>query len=202
MNRSLKKVAVTGGLSSGKTSVCRILEALGAYVVESDEVCHRLLQTSPHVIEAVLALLGPDVVGPQGLDRSEIANKVFNHFELLHSLESVLHPLIYEEIDRQYAQCVEDGTHLLFAVELPLLYETGMEGHFDRVLAVFAEREICERRYLTEHVDLKDYERRMQRQLAVEIKMKRADLVIVNNGSMEELRERTHDVFETLTKCK
>src|SRR5262245_55950333 len=100
----LKKVAVTGGLSCGKSSVCRIFKELGAYVVSADDIVHQLLTPQTKPGQQVIELMGSDIVVDQHIDRSKIAKKVFGNLKLLKSLEQILHPAVRHEIDKKYQQ--------------------------------------------------------------------------------------------------
>ena len=88
----LKRAAVTGGLSCGKSSVCRILSELGAYVVSADKIVHQLLSSDANLGQEIVHLLGPSVLVNQTLDRSRIAHIVFHDSELLKALEALVHP--------------------------------------------------------------------------------------------------------------
>lgn len=199
----LKKVAVTGGLSCGKSSVCQLLKELGAYVISSDEVVHLLLSPETKVGQRVIELLGPDIVVKGRIDRSQIARKVFGNETLLRSLENLLHPAVTAEVEKQYALIEYSGRYPLFIVEVPLLFETDSNRFFDVNVAVVAEPEICLQRFiLNKGYDKSEYEKRMARQLAIQEKAKLADYVIANNGNREELRENVKALFAHLHKEK
>ena len=93
------KIAVTGGISSGKSSVCRIFEKLGAYVVDADDIVHDLLKNNLDVRDEIVALLGDDVVVDGEIDRKKIAQKVFTNRASLVALEKIVHPLVYGKIN-------------------------------------------------------------------------------------------------------
>src|SRR5580700_5876146 len=95
-----KKIAVTGGLAAGKTTVCQIFKELGAYVVSADEIVHQLLSPGTTVGQQVIKLLGSDIISGQELDRKKIAAKVFFQRDLLHLLEEIIHPAVFDEIER------------------------------------------------------------------------------------------------------
>ena len=120
----LRKIAITGGLSCGKSSVCRIFKELGAYVISADEVVHQLLSPTTNLGRQVISLLGADIVVDKQIDRSKIAKKVFKQPALLQSLENLLHPAVRDEIEKQYQQIANQPSPPLFVVEIPLLFET------------------------------------------------------------------------------
>lgn len=196
---TLRKIAVTGGLSCGKSSVCRFFKELGAYVVSSDEIVHRLLSPNTNLGQEVIKLLGDDIIVNGQFDRSIIAKKVFNHQTLLLSLEKLLHPAVLNEIENQYKQIKDKPNIPLFVAEIPLLYEIAGENKFDSVVAVWSEPELCKKRLKEATGCLDDeYDRRMARQLSQDEKVKRADFVIRNNGSMENMRTAATAIFNKM----
>jgi len=177
------KIAVTGGLACGKSSICAFLKELGAYILSADEIVHQLLFSDINLGKEIVALLGEDVQGSQGLDREAIAEKVFKDPQLLKRLEELVHPVVLREIKRE----AEKTKVPLFVVEIPLLFETGAEKYFDYTVVVVADEQRCHGR---SSFDDEEYDRRMARQWKIEEKRKKADYVIENNGSLEELQEQ------------
>lgn len=196
----LKKVAVTGGLSCGKSSVCRFFNELGAHVVSADAIVHQLLLSPKSSLgQQVIALLGTDVVVNDQIDRGRIAKKVFNHPALLKSLEKLLHPAVKSEIDKQYKQVNTRGNVALFVAEIPLLFEVSAETGFDVVIVVQAPDEICRQRFkaATGYGD-QEYDRRMAQQLDPAIKAQRADYLIQNTGNLDEMRQKVAQLYYKL----
>lgn len=186
-------------MSSGKSTVCRFLADLGAYVIDADEVVHRLLSPDTAVGRKVIDLLGLEILVEGQLDRAKIAKKVFSQPLLLHSLENILHPAAREEIAMRYQQVTREQKYPLFVAEISLLYEAGWEKDYDRVIAVVADPAFCRQRFLGKTKGaLEDYEKRMQRQLLPEEKAARADDVIVNNGDRAQLRSAVEKLYPTL----
>jgi len=199
---TLKKLAVTGGLSCGKSLVCRYLRELGAYVVDSDRIVHQLLTPDTDLGKKVIELLGSGVVVDNAFDRARVARKVFLNPKLLRSLENILHPPVYEEIERQYHELNNKrDAATLFVAEIPLLFETGGERYFDKTIAVVADRESCWDRYRKQTgYEREDFNRRMVRQLRQREKAEKADHIIYNNGSEAELRQEVNKLYRSLAK--
>lgn len=196
---TLKKVAITGGLSSGKSSVCRILSELGAYVVDADAISHRLLSPDTPLGKEVQRLLGSDVVVNGHFDRAEIADRVFTRPILLSELEEILHPAIRAEISQEYQRVNQEGRYPLFVAEVPLLYESHWEQDFDVVVAVVTDATLAQRRYeLKQQDNGADFDRRMKRQWSPERKAERADYVLNNNGSQLQLMHNVKTLFFNL----
>ncbi len=195
----LRKVAVTGTVASGKSSVCRILEKYGAYVVSADNIVHEFLKSDKNLNRKVIQLLGSDVVVGKNIDRAEIAKKVFSNEELLQKLEMVIHPEVKKELERLYKAAVARGEHRFFVAEIPLLFECGWEESYDATIAVLANKEICKQRFLSQNKGGEDqFDRRNRRMLSPEEKARRADFVIINEGSLENLEQQVKSTITLL----
>lgn len=196
----LRKVAVTGGLSCGKSSVCRFFKKFGAVVVSADDIVHRLLSPETDLGRKVIQLIGSDIVFNNQIDRSKIAEKVFNQPSLLRSLEKIIHPAVNEEIKKQYIQANQQEIGKLFVAEIPLLFEAGMENFFDTIITVLSDPLISQRRFQeATGKSEEEYVRRSVQQMHIQEKARRSDYVIVNNGSLEELENETHKLMEILS---
>lgn len=194
----LKKVAVTGGTASGKSTVCRAFQNLGAIAVDADAIVHELLSSDADLVQQIIRLLGNDVLDNGKLSRRLIADKVFKNPEILHALEKLLHPAVLRKIDQVYKSACQSGKTGLFVAEIPLLYEIGADASYDTVIAVLSEPGECRKRFReTGHPDA-EYERRMKRQWQPEEKAKRADYVIRNNGSIGDLRRQAAELYNIL----
>jgi dephospho-CoA kinase len=188
-------VAITGGIGAGKSEALYAFQKAGAATVSSDEIVHHLLRTDPEVREALVAELGEGIVDDAGgIDRERVAEIVFADREKLDFLESVLHPRVAAEYLRwreQLAGLPEPPR--VCVTEVPLLYESGAEERFDRVVVITAPAKLREQR---RRVRRDDRERRL---LPDAEKVKRADYAYVNTGSLEELDAWVGGVMAELT---
>ena len=176
-------VGLTGGLGAGKSEALRLLGELGAATLSTDAVVHELLATD-ELRDQIVARLGPDVVSDGALDRSAIAARVFGDDEARAWLEGLLWPRVGERVATWRAEVGDDRVAV---VEVPLLFESGMENVFDRTIAVVADEEVRERRAAARgHASLAE---RAGRQLPQAEKAERADYTVQNDGSVTELRE-------------
>ncbi len=187
----LRKIAITGTVSSGKSEVCKILKNLsGTKVISTDEIVHRLLSQDRTLIQQVIELLGHDVFENHQLNRSLIAKKVFNDPKSLKALEELLHPRVFEEVVRE-GQLAEEANVSLFVVEVPLLFEANFAFYFDKTVAVVANKALREER----SSDLKFFDQRSSFQFTDEQKAYLADNVIENNGTLEQLKFQVLSLF-------
>ena len=187
-------VAITGGIGAGKSETLAAFARQGAATVSSDQIVHELLRR-PEVREAVVSRLGNGVVGPDGeLDRGAIATVVFNDPESLAWLEELLHPLVSAEylVWREQLAGLPDPPRVC-VTEVPLLYEAGAEGRFDRVVVVTAPTKLRRARSAVAT------EERDQLLLPDAQKLERADYAYVNTGSLAELEAFVATVMADLT---
>jgi dephospho-CoA kinase len=199
----LVKIAVTGGLACGKSSVCRFFKELGAYVISADEIVHQLLSPKTTLGQKVIKLIGSDIVINNQIDRSQIAKKVFNQPQLLKALEELIHPAVREEMENQYQRVKELQLASVFVAEIPLLYETGGERFFDYTVVVMADEGECQKRFEKSTGYGKDeYKKRMERQMSVTEKARRADYVIVNDGTLEEIKNNVLNIYQLVNRSQ
>lgn len=191
-------MALTGGLSCGKSTVCRILKELGAYIVSADEIVHQLLSSQTDVSQKVVKLLGKDILVDQNIDRSKVAKLVFQSPGLLKALENIIHPVMYAEIEKLYRQQTESRNKPpLFVAEIPLLFETNAEKNYETTVAVIANKEICLKRFkASTKYGEEEFIRRSSRQLSPLEKAERADYVIMNNSSLADLEQTTKELYQ------
>lgn len=196
-----KKIALTGSLASGKTLASRYFKDLGAYVVNADEIVHHLLTPKTDLGKKIVKLLGEDVVVKNEFDRTRIAKKVFLHPKLLRSLENILHPRAYEEIEREYDNYQKQkNPPLLFLAEIPLLFETEGQRFFDTTITVVADQEKCWDRYRKQTgYEREEFNRRMARQLPQHVKAAKSDFIINNNGTEKELKKSIEQIYKDLS---
>jgi dephospho-CoA kinase len=189
-------VGLTGGLGSGKSEALRALGELGAATLSTDAVVHELLG-SDELRELVVARLGDDVAPGGALDRSRIAERVFGDEEAREWLEGELWPRVGRRV-AEWRQEVDglDPPPLAAVVEVPLLFESGMDGAFDCTIAVVADEDVrAERAGARGHASVTE---RAGRQLSQEEKAGRADFEVRNDGTLEELRETLSRVLARL----
>jgi dephospho-CoA kinase len=188
-------VAITGGIGAGKSEALAAFARHGAATVSSDEIVHHLLRR-PEVRDAVVVRMGNGIVGDDGeIDRGALATVVFNDRTALAWLEELLHPLVAAEyltwrdrlggLAEPPAVCV---------TEVPLLYESGGDERFDKVVVITAPSKLRRARSL---VATDDRERRL---LPDREKVERADYSYVNTGTLQELDEFVASVVHDLTE--
>lgn len=190
-------IGLTGSVSAGKSEALAALGRLGAATISSDAVVHELL-AGDELREALVERWGPDVAPGGELDRSRVAEIVFRDPDELNWLESQLHPRVGQAIAEWRAGL--DPAAELAVVEVPLLFEAGMEGAFDAVLAVTAPLELRSER--AEGRGLGELEGRDGRQLAEGEKAARSDFVVSNDGTIADLEAKLEALLPELISAR
>jgi len=188
-------VAITGGIGAGKSEALYAFQKAGAATVSSDEIVHHLLRSDADVKAAIVRELGEEVLDEVGgVDRKRVGAIVFGDREKLDFLEKLLHPLVAAEYLRWREQLAELPNPPQVAVtEVPLLYETGGDKRFDKVVVISAPAKLREQRRRVTRDD------RDQRLLPDREKVKRADFTYVNTGTLDELDAWVAGVMRELT---
>ena len=192
------RIGLTGGLASGKSTVLRTFAAQGATVVDADALARTALGPGSPLIPAVVALLGESVRTSEGeLDRRRIADLVFASPELRTGLEALVHP----EVLRGMAEAVrraERASESFVVIDVPLLYEIGIEADFDRIIVVWCRRESQLRRAIERGMERSDAEARLDAQMSLDEKRDRADHVIDSETSLATTEEQSRLLLDRI----
>lgn len=176
----MKRVAITGGIGSGKSTVCRALSAIGgAPIYDSDLRAKELMNEDPHIREQIIALFGAESYTPEGLNRPHIASQAFSSPELLAALNAAVHPRVVEDFEH-WAESRE-GEYVI--LESALLFTSPLTGHYDLAVVVDAPVEMrIERCVRRDGASAEQVARRIAAQMPAEEMRKRADVVIEADG--------------------
>ena len=174
------KIGITGTIGSGKTTVCDYLRSLGFYVFDCDKCNKELLQKGNKGYLGVLKLF-PEVFDGQELNKQKLADIIFNDKNKKTSLEALLHPLIIEELQNESTKVDP------FFAEVPLLFEANLEYLFDHTLLIVCDEDVAIKRLQERNIDYSEAKRRINNQMDVSNKMKRASEIIYNNSTLSSL---------------
>lgn len=172
------KIGVTGGIGSGKTSVCRVFNVLGIPVFSSDAVAREIMDSDHMIIDKVKSIVGKDVYSSGVLDRGELAGLIFNNANLLHEINKIVHPLVFYHFN-QWVKTVSAPYSIM---EAAILIESGASKLVDRIITVVAPVEerierVVSRNKLTREQVLD----RIKNQVGDEEKIRLSDYVIYNS---------------------
>ncbi len=186
------KVALTGGIGSGKSTVADFLDELGAYVIDSDQLARDVVERGTPGYEAVLAAFGDGILANGEIDRAKLAEIVFKDATARATLESIIHPLVRDAAEKMVKSLPADA---VLINQIPLLVETDGAKRFDFVITVSADEDIRRRRLIER--GMKDYEitKRLAAQVNDGAREAIAHSVIRNNGSIDELRHVVEELW-------
>ena len=185
-------VALTGGIGSGKSAVAEFLEECGAVIFDSDQLARDVIERGTEGFEAVLAAFGDTVLTDGEIDRSTLAEIVFQDENQRKKLEAIIHPLVREAAESLMKKLPTDSVVIN---QIPLLVESNGAKRFDHVITVSASEELRRQRLLQR--GLKDYEitKRMQAQVDDAAREEIADSIIKNEGSLEDLERIVENLW-------
>ncbi|HEY8483220.1 MAG TPA: dephospho-CoA kinase [Longimicrobiales bacterium] len=195
------RVGLTGNIASGKSTVAEVWRRLGARVIDADELARRAVEPGTPGLERVVREFGPEVLDERGrLDRAALRRIVFRDPEARRRLEAIVHPEVRRLRAEEEARARAEGVRILVH-DIPLLFELGMEKEFDVVVLVDARPELRLERLVRERGLSEEEARRMiEAQMPSEAKRPKADLVIENEGTREELEAKAKEAWRELER--
>lgn len=193
----MKFIGLTGGIGSGKTTVRKFFEKLGAITVDTDEIAHKKLKELKEVI--IREFGKEEIVNKYGeIDRQKLGKIVFSRPEARRKLENILHPVIKGEVLKLKERY--KNTDNIMVVEVPLLFEVGWDKLFDEIIVVKRNKEKRLKYLLNKGFSVEEAEKRINSQWPLEIKEKLAHRVIDNNGDLENVLSQVRKVWEDWKK--
>lgn len=176
----MKAIGITGGIGSGKTTVCKIFETLGIPVYYADEEAKKLMQHNAEVVAGIRSLFGDEAYNADGiLDRAFLARQVFNDKEKLDRLNAIVHPATI----RDSLEWAEKQTSPYILKEAALLFESEAFHYVDKVIGISAPVTLrIHRTMKRSHITREEVSKRMKNQMDEEVKMRLCDFVIYNDG--------------------
>ncbi len=193
------KIALTGGPGSGKSTVAQMFRDLGAEIIDADRVAHEVVAPGRPAGEDLRREFSPEYFQEDGaLDRAKMGELVFGDPEARGRLNAIVHPRVTQEITRRLHSLAAQGVRLVM-VEVPLLYEVGLEKNYDLVIVVDAgEKEQIERLTARDGRPPQEALGIVQAQWPLEAKKARADFVVDNRNSLEHTREQVKKLWHQL----
>ncbi len=196
------RIGLTGGIASGKSTIARMFAELGVAVIDTDEIAREIVRPGEPALADIVAAFGREFLDESGaLDRRRLREHVFANAAERRRLESILHPRI--EAATLAASSRAGGPYQVLVV--PLLIESGFERHVDRILVVDCPEALQRRRLLQRDAlgSAEDADRALAAQLTRQERLRRADDVIVNDGSLDAARARVRELHgQYLTQAR
>jgi dephospho-CoA kinase len=195
----MKWIGLTGGIATGKSAVAEIFRNKGIDVIDADPIAHQALVASSPVFGSIVQTFGQDVVSSNGnIDRQKLGEKIFANSALRLKLDALVHPFVRSQVALLKQKLVDQGC-LLAIYDVPLLFEKNMQKNFDKIIVVTCDPLIQKQRLMKRN-GLSEQEAllRIAAQLPMSEKIRQADFVIENNGSLEDLKNTVHKILVQL----
>ena len=195
------KIAVTGGAGSGKTLVCNRFKALGANVVSSDAIARETVAKGSPAYINILNYFGKKVLlSDENLNRQMLRRIIINNHADRMALEKIIHPEITKKIMLKVSQAQQAGDSMVL-LEIPLLFELGMEDQFDAVIVISTDRSLRIKRLMDrDSVAQSEAEKLINVQTPDEVKVEQAQFVLKNNGTKKQLIKSVDMLYKNILK--
>ena len=202
MTGKFLRVGVTGGIGSGKSTVCAIFQSLGRTLLPADLIAREVIETNDVVRNKIRNLFGEGSFGPDGtLDRPRLANIVFADPRARGKLDAIVHPEVFRELERRIGDLPEEQKRPYVLIEAALIFETGMQKRLDRVIVVSASEEVRIARVVARDGSTRgEVVRRMHAQVSAARAAALADFVIVNEQNATGLETKVRFVDSLLSR--
>jgi dephospho-CoA kinase len=196
------RVALTGGIATGKSYCLARFADLGAPTIDADQLARQAIAPGTPGFDAVAARFGATVLrGDGGLDRDALGRLVFAEAAARRDLEAIVHPVVYDAIGQWFARLSQSNASPAVALaDIPLLYETGREGDFDKVIVARCEPDQQFARLMERGLTEEDARRRIASQVPLADKVSRADFVIDTSGDYADTNMQIADIWNVLTR--
>lgn len=198
----MRSIALTGGIACGKSVVGAILQECGVAVCDADHLAHALMRPGCAAHDEVVRAFGRDVLGAGGdIDRGRLGRLVFEDAEARKQLNAIVHPRVRAAWEAWLREQETAGAAVAVVI-VPLLYEAGMDAGWDAIVCVQSSPEQQRQRLATRGLSEREITQRLAAQWPVSEKAARADYVIVNDGTVADLKERTVNVVNQIVESK
>ena len=194
------RIGLTGGIGTGKSTASKILEKLGAYIFDADKEAKKVLLTNETIKSELISEFGTDIMtGDGNVDNNKLARVAFQDQDHQLTLNTIVHPYVFKEIDKNFDRELDGGKHDIFVVDAALIYESGADTHMDYVIVITALiKTRMERALARETLIREEILKRMDLQWSEEEKIALADFVIHNDGPEKELIKNITDIYKEL----
>jgi len=201
MDKKILKIAVTGSAGSGKSLVCKRFKEIGLITLDCDIIARQVVEQGEPGFKDIIEVFGRDVLLNSGnLDRPKLRNLILNDSGMRNKMEDMLHPRILEQMMLQISTADYRDIKAV-VVEVPLLFESGMDKFFDVTIAVMAkDQDLVKRISERDRVKENDAKKMLSLQMPQEEKMAKADHVLFNIGTNGELFESVDNLFNKIQK--
>lgn len=195
----MRVIGVTGNLGTGKSTAAAMFAKLGAKVLDADKIARRLLHPGEVCFDPVVKMFGADILTRGRIDRKKLAKRVFNDSRQLKKLERIIHPKVRKVISEEIKRLKQNGRTKIVVIDVPLLFEAKMNNLVDRSIVVTAAGATQVAR-AAKHLGITKAEaqRRIKAQMPLRQKIRLADMIIDNNGTLIQTKKQVKRLWEKL----
>lgn len=190
-------IGLTGGIASGKSTVSAMMRELGLPVIDADEAARAVVEPGEEAYRQIVAAFGPDILQADGsINRAKLGAIVFNDEQARKTLNAIVHPAVRRKMLAEKEAHIRSGAKTI-VLDIPLLFESGLTAWVDKVLVVYVDDDVQLRRLMARNGFTKEEAlARIRAQWPMAEKVKRADAVIDNNGTIEETRRQLLSILQ------
>ncbi|ARA98842.1 MULTISPECIES: dephospho-CoA kinase [Geobacillus] len=190
-------IGLTGGIASGKSTVSAMMRELGLPVIDADEAARAVVEPGEEAYRQIVATFGPDILQMNGeIDRAKLGAIVFNNEQERKKLNAIVHPAVRRKMLAEKEELIRSGAKTV-VLDIPLLFESGLTDWVDKVLVVYVDDDVQLRRLMARNGFTEEEAiARIRAQWPLEEKVKRADAVIDNNGTVEQTRRQLLSILQ------
>jgi len=194
-------LGITGSAGTGKSTVAKYIIQKGATGLDADKIVHQLIHPRGKCFKAVVRQFGKNILANGQIDRSKLAGIVFNSEEQLKKLTTILHPKVREILKAKIAAL--KNTRKILVLDVPLLYESGMDRLCDYVIVVKAsQKEQIRRLKVRQNIPKKQALQRIRAQMPLKDKIRLADIIIDNENDLKQTKKQVEELWERLMQKK
>lgn len=194
------KIGITGGIGSGKSLVSDFFSDWGAFIFDADEEAKKILINNETAQSEIISEFGSDVININNkIDKKKLSRVAFQDEDNQLKLNTIIHPYVFQEIDKQFEKNLDKGDHDVFVVDAALIYESGADTHMDYVIVVCSKIGLRTERVLGRgKISRDEFLQRANLQWTDEDKIQLADFVIHNNETKENLEKQAKSIYNKL----
>jgi len=192
------RIGITGNIATGKNLVAKYFEELGAYIIDADEVYHKLIYPGKPLWRKLVEEFGSTIIHPQGMiDRKRLGDIVFNNKEALKKLNTITHKEIIKELEKEAKKYEKE--YKIVGINAALLIEAGAQKLVDKIIVVWTDEDTQIKR-LTKRDNISEEEarKRIKAQMPLSEKLKYGDYIINNNGTPEQTKKQVERIYKEL----
>lgn len=192
-------VGLTGDIGTGKSTVALMFEEMGAKLIDADKIAHRMLWRNSPCFEKITRKFGSGILTHGRIDRKKLAGAVFDDVSQLEELEKIIHPQVIRKVERRLETLRREKKYRIVVLDVPLLFESGMDKLTDVTITVYSNRINQVQRLLKKGgLDKKDIAKRSKRQMPLALKKRKSDFIINNNSDLKDAKSQVMKIWNIL----